>query len=143
MKKRIISFLLSITMIAGACFPSMPPVHAAASTQQVQQVQEIGNLNYFSNQGKLNENAFVQLPMGAVEAKDWLKQQLYLQKNGLTGAIHDQYSLYGPDNGWRGGKGDGWEKGAYYLRGTKGQGHGMDRLHSGQPERERLYGTCK
>ena len=117
MKKRIISFLLSITMIAGACFPSMPPVHAAASTQQVQQVQEIGNLNYFSNQGKLNENAFVQLPMGAVEAKDWLKQQLYLQKNGLTGAIHDQYSLYGPDNGWRGGKGDGWEKGAYYLRG--------------------------
>ncbi len=54
---------------------------------------------------------------GAVEAKDWLKQQLYLQKNGFTGAIHDQYSLYGPDNGWRGGKGDGWEKGAYYLRG--------------------------
>ena len=46
-------------------------------------MQETGNLNYFSNQGKLNENAFVQLPMGAVEAKDWLKQQLYLQKTAL------------------------------------------------------------
>lgn len=122
MKKRIMSILLSLTMIAGSCLPSMGTVFAAGEEPQVQTVaaengERRGNLNYFSNQGKLNEDAFVQLPMGAVEAKDWLKQQLYLQKNGLTGAIHDEYPLYGPDNGWRGGSGDVWEKGPYYLRG--------------------------
>lgn len=124
MKKRVISFLLSLSMIAGTCLPSLGSVQAAAGERQVQETQtqteartRTGNLNYFSNQGELNESAFVQLPMGAVEAKDWLKQQLYLQKNGLTGAIHDEYALYGENNGWRGGTGDGWEKGAYYLRG--------------------------
>lgn len=124
MKKRVISFLLSLSMIAGTCLPSLGSVQAAAEERQVQETQtqteagtRTGNLNYFSNQGELNESAFVQLPMGAVEAKDWLKQQLYLQKNGLTGAIHDEYALYGENNGWRGGTGDGWEKGAYYLRG--------------------------
>ena len=73
--------------------------------------------NYVSNQGVLNENAFVRLPMGAVEAEDWLLQQLYYQKEGLTGLLQDNYSIYGPNNAWRGGNGDYWEKGPYYLRG--------------------------
>ena len=73
--------------------------------------------NYINNQGELQDNAFVRLPMGAVEAKDWLLQQLYYQKEGLTGLLHDNYAIYGPNNAWRGGSGDNWEKGPYYLRG--------------------------
>ncbi len=117
MKKRVLPFLLSITMACTAIFVTPSMASSANIPPAEKTVEQRGNLNYFSNQGKLNESEFVQLPMGAVEAKDWLLQQLYLQKNGLTSALHDDYPLYGPDNGWRGGRGDGWEKGAYYLRG--------------------------
>ena len=119
MKRRVVSFILAAVMVTGTIFQSFVPSFSAAVQQTGKNGTETkdGNLNYFSNQGKLNADAFVQLPMGAVTAKDWLLQQLYLQKNGLTGAIHDNYELYGPNNGWRGGTGDGWEKGVYYLRG--------------------------
>lgn len=119
MKKRIVSFVLTTVMVVSTLLNAAVPATAASSnaTPQEAPLPPSGNLNYFSNQGKLSPNEFVQLPMGAVTAKDWLLEQLYLQKNGLTGAIHDDYPLYGPNNGWRGGNGDGWEKGAYYLRG--------------------------
>lgn len=119
MKRRVVSLFLTVVLTASTIFNAVIPATAATPQTNAEnpQVQREGNLNYFSNQGKLNTKAFVQLPMGAVNAKGWLLEQLYLQKNGLTGAINDEYPLYGPANGWRGGTGDGWEKGPYYLRG--------------------------
>ena len=119
MKRRVVSLVLTVVLTASTLFNAVIPANAAPQQTNAEnsQAKREGNLNYFSNQGKLNANAFVQLPMGAVNAKGWLLEQLYLQKNGLTGAINDEYPLYGPSNGWRGGNGDGWEKGAYYLRG--------------------------
>ncbi len=105
--KRTISILLCTAMLTG-------PVTAVA---QGGETAGAGNQNYFTNRGELNETAFVSLPMGAVTAKDWLLQQLYYQKVGLTGNIQDNYDIYGPNNGWRGGNGDNWEKGPYFLRG--------------------------
>lgn len=115
MKKRVLSLILSLALLGSSFLITAVPAKAAKNGEE--KATEETSRNNVTNQGKLNTNAFIQLPMGAVSAKNWLQQQLYLQKNGLTSAIHDQYELYGPNNGWRGGTGDGWEKGAYYLRG--------------------------
>ncbi|WP_343274646.1 family 16 glycoside hydrolase, partial [Ligaoa zhengdingensis] len=106
--KRTLSVVLSAAMI---CSP------LTAFAQGESGAKKLASQNYYSNQGELNETAFIQLPMGAVKAEDWLLQQMYYQKNGLTGNLQENYSIYGPNNGWRGGNGDNWEKGPYFLRG--------------------------
>ena len=75
-----------------------------------------GSKNYYSNQSGLEEESFITLPLGAVTPSGWLKDQLTLQKNGITSAMED-YDNYGPNSGWLGGTGENWEKGPYYVRG--------------------------
>lgn len=109
MKRRLqkgVAFLLGVSLIA---VPLSGAVPAAA-------LPDAGNTNYVSNQGELLEEELNMLPMGAIEAAGWLKEQLLLQKNGLTGAM-EYYDNYGPNSGWLGGTGDNWEKDPYYVRG--------------------------
>jgi hypothetical protein len=75
-----------------------------------------GNLNYRSNQGDLIDDSFVCLPLGAVESTGWLKQQLIMQKNGITDAM-ESYPDYSNSSAWLGGTGEDWERGPYYVRG--------------------------
>ncbi len=74
------------------------------------------NFNYRNNPEPLVRNAFIKLPLGAVKPSGWLKSQLELQAAGLTGNIDD----FWPDlvnSSWRGGDGEAWERGPYYLDG--------------------------
>lgn len=57
------------------------------------------------------------LKLGAVEPKGWLRDQLVVQKNGLTSHIEEIWPDLGPDSGWLGGPGESWERGPYYLDG--------------------------
>jgi hypothetical protein len=57
------------------------------------------------------------LPLGAVTPQGWLRDQLIVQKNGLTGHIEDIWPDLGSDSGWLGGTGESWERGPYYLDG--------------------------
>ncbi|WP_343252989.1 beta-L-arabinofuranosidase domain-containing protein [Ligaoa zhengdingensis] len=109
MTKRLISTVLAVAMALSTA--------TGLSTTAYAETPRVGNQNYYSNQGDLEPSPFVQLPMSAVQAKGWLKEQLLLQKNGLTGEMHDLYEMYKGTNGWRGGSGDGWERGPYYARG--------------------------
>lgn len=75
-----------------------------------------GNLNYNGNSKPLHENAFIRLPLGSVKPDGWLKEQLRLQADGLTGNVDD----FWPDlknSMWHGGTGDAWERGPYFLDG--------------------------
>ncbi len=75
-----------------------------------------GNVNYKSNSKPLLQNAFIKLPLGTVKPAGWLKFQLEAQASGLTGNLDD----FWPDlvnSSWRGGEGEAWERGPYYLDG--------------------------
>lgn len=74
------------------------------------------NNNYVSNKGQLIETPFIELPLGTVKAKTWLENQLVMQKDGFTDHM-ETFPDYGAKSSWKGGDGEFWERGPYYLRG--------------------------
>ncbi|HNY15782.1 MAG TPA: hypothetical protein PKI12_09570, partial [Bacteroidales bacterium] len=74
------------------------------------------NKNYHGNPKPLLQNAYIKLPLGSVKPEGWLKDQLRIQAEGLTGNLDD----FWPDlknSAWKGGSGGAWERGPYYLDG--------------------------
>ena len=70
------------------------------------------------NRAPLQPNAYDPLPLGAIEPKGWLRNQLEIQAAGLTGHLDEFWKDVGPDSGWLGGAGESWERGPYYLDGS-------------------------
>lgn len=76
------------------------------------------NDHYITNQAPLVAQAYTALPLGNIKAEGWLQKMLELQRDGLTGHLDSIYQLVcGPNNGWLGGTGDGWERGPYWIDG--------------------------
>ncbi|MCU1313891.1 MAG: putative glycosyl hydrolase [Acidobacteriaceae bacterium] len=63
------------------------------------------------------QRAFGMLPLGAVRPQGWLKEQLRVQAEGLSGHLYEIWPDVGPASGWLGGKGESWERGPYFLDG--------------------------
>jgi uncharacterized protein len=75
------------------------------------------NKHYPVNREPLLQSKFVPLPVGAVRPEGWLKDQLVIQANGLTGHL-DEFWPSLAKNAWKGDKdGEAWERGPYYLDG--------------------------
>lgn len=74
--------------------------------------------NYTMNQDPLVPQQYIELPVGAIKPEGWLKEQLIIMKNNSTGHLDEYYWKLKNDNGWLGGKGDGWEETPYWLDGA-------------------------
>jgi DUF1680 family protein len=56
------------------------------------------------------------LPLGAIKPAGWLRRQLEIQANGLSGHL-DEFWPDVAESSWIGGKAEGWERGPYWLDG--------------------------
>lgn len=83
-------------------------------------VEELNDY-YISNKAPLQPTAFVKLPIGSIQPKDWLLQVLKLQKEGMTGNLSEISPWLGKeDNAWLDSDGEGkngWEEMPYWLKG--------------------------
>ncbi|MBC9932271.1 beta-L-arabinofuranosidase domain-containing protein [Chitinophaga qingshengii] len=61
---------------------------------------------------------YQELPLGAVKPKGWLLHQLQIMRDGSSGHLDEIHNKIKNDNGWLGGKGDGWEETPYWLDGA-------------------------
>ena len=75
------------------------------------------NTELVRNASPLQPEAFVPLPLGAVRPAGWLKDQLTVQAEGITGRLDEVWPDLGPNSSWLGGDGECWERGPYYLDG--------------------------
>jgi hypothetical protein len=61
--------------------------------------------------------AFTLLPLGSIKPTGWLKAQLQIQANRLSGHLDETWADVGSNSGWLGGTGESWERGPYFLDG--------------------------
>ncbi len=72
---------------------------------------------YAFTRAPLAEVPYTTLPLGDVQPQGWLLEQLQRAADGMTGRLDEMYPLVGEQNAWRGGDGDAWERGPYWLDG--------------------------
>ncbi|MCE5251299.1 glycoside hydrolase family 127 protein [bacterium] len=63
------------------------------------------------------KRTFNPLPLGTVLPRGWLREQLKIQAEGLSGHLDEFFPDLGPESAWLGGNGESWEVGPYYLDG--------------------------
>ncbi|MBO9572140.1 MAG: glycoside hydrolase family 127 protein, partial [Chitinophagaceae bacterium] len=66
----------------------------------------------------IDKPLYTSLPLNAVKPGGWLLRQLQVMRDGSTGHLDEVYDKLKNDNGWLGGKGDGWEETPYWLDGA-------------------------
>ena len=74
-------------------------------------------LSVVTNKPPLVAQAFYPLPLGSIKPAGWLRNQLQIQAGGLSGHLDEFWPDLMAGSAWRGGSGEGWERGPYYLDG--------------------------
>ncbi|HTX76461.1 MAG TPA: beta-L-arabinofuranosidase domain-containing protein [Terracidiphilus sp.] len=74
----------------------------------------------------LFRGTFTPLPLGSIRPAGWLRAQLQIQANGLSGHLDETWPDVGPNSGWLGGAGESWERGPYFLDGLIPLAHLLD-----------------
>ncbi len=74
--------------------------------------------DYINNRFPLKRKPYMELPLGTIQPKGWLKEMLERQRKGMSSQLDKLYpEVMGMRNGWLGGDGDQWERGPYWIDG--------------------------
>ncbi|HLY59823.1 MAG TPA: beta-L-arabinofuranosidase domain-containing protein [Terriglobia bacterium] len=105
--ERAVKFVPPIVLsYVASAIPNHPVVTAeGASTAPVE------------NRAPLRPDTLIPLPLTSIKPRGWLRRQLQIQADGLTGHLGDFWEDVGPKSGWLGGTGESWERGPYYSDG--------------------------
>ena len=76
-----------------------------------------GSRSFVKNGGGLRPSSMYLLPLGAIRPTGWIRRQLEIQGQGLSGYLDETWPDVGPNSGWKGGIGESWERGPYYADG--------------------------
>ncbi|MDD6203721.1 MAG: glycoside hydrolase family 127 protein [Firmicutes bacterium] len=116
---RCITAVIAAAVLLSGCSGS--PVPTDGGTEETMNPKNIQTAVLPTAQQGGTDVKFSPLVPGEVQAASWLRHQLLLQAEYMTG----QMELLSPDvkpdgadrSGWLGGSGESWERGAYYVRG--------------------------
>jgi uncharacterized protein len=115
------NFLRRAGTIAFASFPLSRQLAMAASIKSASgnpaTEDARGPIFFAANRAPLQPGAFYPLTLGTVRPTGWLRDQLHIQANGLSGHLDETWPDVGPNSGWLGGTGEAWERGPYFLDG--------------------------
>jgi uncharacterized protein len=89
---------------------------AAIAGIAVQPICALG-IDAQKSSAKLAPTAFAELPLGHIRPTGWLRRQLRIQADGLSGHLDEFWPAVGPESGWLGGPGESWERGPYFVDG--------------------------
>jgi DUF1680 family protein len=78
----------------------------------------IFSVNLLSQDKLLAPQPYSEIPLGSIRPQGWLLHQLEIMRDGSTGHLDEVHNKLKNDNGWLGGKGDGWEETPYWLDGA-------------------------
>ena len=101
-------FLQQSGLAGLACVLPAPALASSAETD---------NHNALKDRAPLAPSAFYAMPLNHLRPKGWLRRQLQIQANGLSGHLDETWPDVGPNSGWLGGTGESWERGPYFLDG--------------------------
>ena len=133
-------FLQKSSLASLACALPTPSLWATGEVQPSPTVKD---------RAPLYPGAFYSLPLGSVRPAGWLRRQLEIQADGLSGHLDETWPDVGPNSGWLGGTGESWERGPVFSRRThpacmaarrrapESQGAEVHRLDSYPPGRQR------
>jgi len=81
-------------------------------------IDKIESLEKQDNNSSLIQNKLFKFPPGSIKPKSWLKHQLDLMLDGVTGRLYEYGKFFKEDaNGWFYGVKSGWEEVPLWLRG--------------------------
>lgn len=100
--------MFSLTLVATGIVAMSPEVTTPGAAAVPQPVW---------NRGPLQPGRLALLPLGAVKPRGWLRRQLRIQADGLSGHLDEFWPDVGSNSGWLGGTGESWERGPYFVDG--------------------------
>jgi len=86
-----------------------------------------GNRFYTANRPPLLPSPLLKLPIGAIEPRGWVRRQLLLMADGMTGNLAQLSKYLQPSSAWRTfqARDYGWEELPYWLRGFGDLGYAL------------------
>lgn len=108
-------------LLAVVLFEGIGKAQSLKAVVQKSSANNVVNAYYVSNKAPLQPQYFTKLPVTAIKPGGWLRKQLALQRDGLTGNLGEiSIWLSKTDNAWlnKEGRGKwGWEELPYWLKG--------------------------